>query len=173
MSLWRLPEILTIQLKRFSFRNLLWRDKIDQKVHFPVEYALLFTFRACRGELIINANHVNVCLFFPHPSWWHVTDSWIYRLTCRASQNTEPPTISMPSSITTAVSFTVITHALLVVRHRRQTIAKRMSSVNFSILDRAANSSHFFIFKFIFYFFDRQVGVAWMIVMFAILARTV
>lgn len=37
MSLWRLPEILTIQLKRFSFRNLLWRDKIDQKVHFPVE----------------------------------------------------------------------------------------------------------------------------------------
>lgn len=37
MSLWRLPEILTIQLKRFSFRNLLWRDKIDQKVHFPIE----------------------------------------------------------------------------------------------------------------------------------------
>lgn len=64
MSLWRLPEILTIQLKRFSFRNLLWRDKIDQKVHFPVEYALLFTFRACRVELIMNANHVNVC-FFP------------------------------------------------------------------------------------------------------------
>jgi len=35
MSLWRLPDILTIQLKRFSFRNLLWRDKIDKKVHFP------------------------------------------------------------------------------------------------------------------------------------------
>ncbi|KAI9557505.1 hypothetical protein GHT06_017333 [Daphnia sinensis] len=39
MSLWRLPEILTIQLKRFSFRNLLWRDKIDQKVHFPIDAA--------------------------------------------------------------------------------------------------------------------------------------
>lgn len=36
LSLWRLPEILTIQLKRFSFRSLLWRDKIDHKVHFPI-----------------------------------------------------------------------------------------------------------------------------------------
>merc|ERR550534_81336 len=35
MSLWRLPDILTIQRKRFSFRNLLWRDKIDKKVHCP------------------------------------------------------------------------------------------------------------------------------------------
>lgn len=42
MSLWRLPEILTIQLKRFSFRNLLWRDKIDQKVNFPIEYVPFF-----------------------------------------------------------------------------------------------------------------------------------
>ena len=44
MSLWRLPEILTIQLKRFSFRSLLWRDKIDHKVYFPIQYVTLVFF---------------------------------------------------------------------------------------------------------------------------------
>lgn len=36
MSLWRLPPILIVQLKRFSFKNLIWRDKIDKMVEFPV-----------------------------------------------------------------------------------------------------------------------------------------
>ncbi len=55
MSVWRLPEILTIQLKRFSFRNLMWRDKIDQKVHFPVEYVVFMS-----SASISNATHANV-----------------------------------------------------------------------------------------------------------------
>lgn len=55
MSVWRLPEILTIQLKRFSFRNLMWRDKIDQKVHFPVEYVSFMS-----SASISNAMHANV-----------------------------------------------------------------------------------------------------------------
>ncbi|KAI8511089.1 Ubiquitin carboxyl-terminal hydrolase 19 [Branchiostoma belcheri] len=36
MSLWRLPHTLIIQLKRFSFRNLIWRDKITKMVQFPL-----------------------------------------------------------------------------------------------------------------------------------------
>ncbi|XP_076812613.1 ubiquitin carboxyl-terminal hydrolase 19-like isoform X3 [Clavelina lepadiformis] len=35
MSLWQLPDILIVQLKRFSFKNHLWRDKIDMFVDFP------------------------------------------------------------------------------------------------------------------------------------------
>lgn len=36
MSVWRLPSTLIIQLKRFSFKNMLWRDKIDKMVDYPV-----------------------------------------------------------------------------------------------------------------------------------------
>lgn len=36
MSLWRLPPVLIIQLKRFSFKSLIWRDKIDKLVEYPV-----------------------------------------------------------------------------------------------------------------------------------------
>ncbi|XP_014675993.1 PREDICTED: ubiquitin carboxyl-terminal hydrolase 19-like [Priapulus caudatus] len=36
MSLWRLPTILIVQLKRFSFKNLIWRDKIDKMVVYPI-----------------------------------------------------------------------------------------------------------------------------------------
>ncbi|KAK7476332.1 hypothetical protein BaRGS_00032450, partial [Batillaria attramentaria] len=35
MSIWRLPHTLVVQLKRFSFRNFIWRDKIDKMVDFP------------------------------------------------------------------------------------------------------------------------------------------
>ena len=40
MSLWQLPDILIVQLKRFSFKNYLWRDKLDVFVDFPVKYGL-------------------------------------------------------------------------------------------------------------------------------------
>eukprot|EP00057_Strongylocentrotus_purpuratus_P014458 XP_011668932.1 PREDICTED: ubiquitin carboxyl-terminal hydrolase 19 [Strongylocentrotus purpuratus] len=36
MLLWRLPSTLIIQLKRFSFGNMLWRDKINKMVEYPV-----------------------------------------------------------------------------------------------------------------------------------------
>ncbi|XP_077982942.1 ubiquitin carboxyl-terminal hydrolase 19-like [Glandiceps talaboti] len=36
MSVWRLPMTLIIQLKRFSFKNMLWRDKIDKMVDYPI-----------------------------------------------------------------------------------------------------------------------------------------
>ncbi|XP_052833808.1 ubiquitin carboxyl-terminal hydrolase 19 [Octopus bimaculoides] len=35
MSIWRLPRMLIIQLKRFSYGHLSWRDKVDKMVHFP------------------------------------------------------------------------------------------------------------------------------------------
>uniref|UniRef100_T1J592 ubiquitinyl hydrolase 1 n=1 Tax=Strigamia maritima TaxID=126957 RepID=T1J592_STRMM len=38
MSLWRLPPILIVQLKRFSFKNLILRDKIDKTVEFPTRH---------------------------------------------------------------------------------------------------------------------------------------
>uniref|UniRef100_UPI00358F1FD1 ubiquitin carboxyl-terminal hydrolase 19 isoform X2 n=1 Tax=Myxine glutinosa TaxID=7769 RepID=UPI00358F1FD1 len=36
LLLWRLPNVLILQLKRFSFRNILWRDKINAMVDFPI-----------------------------------------------------------------------------------------------------------------------------------------
>ncbi|KAK7102274.1 ubiquitin carboxyl-terminal hydrolase 19-like [Littorina saxatilis] len=36
MSVWRLPHTLIIQLKRFSFRNVIMREKINKLVEFPV-----------------------------------------------------------------------------------------------------------------------------------------
>ncbi|XP_026503089.1 ubiquitin carboxyl-terminal hydrolase 19-like, partial [Terrapene carolina triunguis] len=36
LMLWRLPNVLIIQLKRFSFRSFIWRDKINDMVDFPV-----------------------------------------------------------------------------------------------------------------------------------------
>lgn len=58
-----------------------------------------------------------------------LTDSWIYRLTCRASRNTGLSTISMRSSITTAAFCTVTTRRLPVARQPRPTRARKMSSV--------------------------------------------
>lgn len=36
MSVWRLPHVLIIQLKRFSFKYVLCSDKIDKFVQYPV-----------------------------------------------------------------------------------------------------------------------------------------
>ena len=38
MSVWRLPHVLIIHLKRFSFHNFIWRDKIDKLVKIPLRY---------------------------------------------------------------------------------------------------------------------------------------
>lgn len=48
LILWRLPNILIIQLKRFSFRTFIWRDKINDLVDFPVRGLDLTTF--CIGQ---------------------------------------------------------------------------------------------------------------------------
>ena len=37
MSLWRLPKILIIQLKRFTYQKCIWKDKIDKDVSFPLK----------------------------------------------------------------------------------------------------------------------------------------
>ena len=36
LLLWRLPNVLIVQLKRFSFRSFIWRDNINDLVEFPV-----------------------------------------------------------------------------------------------------------------------------------------
>ncbi len=36
-DLWKLPKILIVQLKRFSYRNKHWREKIETLVQFPLE----------------------------------------------------------------------------------------------------------------------------------------
>ncbi|XP_030624378.1 ubiquitin carboxyl-terminal hydrolase 19 [Chanos chanos] len=48
LLLWRLPNVLIIQLKRFSFRNFIWRDKINDMVDFPVRNLDLSKF--CIGQ---------------------------------------------------------------------------------------------------------------------------
>ncbi|XP_027692639.1 ubiquitin carboxyl-terminal hydrolase 19 isoform X2 [Vombatus ursinus] len=46
--LWRLPNVLIIQLKRFSFRSFIWRDKINDMVEFPLRNLDLSKF--CIGQ---------------------------------------------------------------------------------------------------------------------------
>uniref|UniRef100_A0A8B9J197 ubiquitinyl hydrolase 1 n=1 Tax=Amazona collaria TaxID=241587 RepID=A0A8B9J197_9PSIT len=48
LMLWRLPNVLIIQLKRFSFRSFIWRDKINDMVDFPVRNLDLSKF--CIGR---------------------------------------------------------------------------------------------------------------------------
>ncbi|XP_043934426.1 ubiquitin carboxyl-terminal hydrolase 19 [Protopterus annectens] len=48
LMLWRLPNALIIQLKRFSFRSFIWRDKINEMVEFPVRNLDLSKF--CIGQ---------------------------------------------------------------------------------------------------------------------------
>uniref|UniRef100_A0A8C5GUF9 ubiquitinyl hydrolase 1 n=1 Tax=Gouania willdenowi TaxID=441366 RepID=A0A8C5GUF9_GOUWI len=48
LLLWRLPNILIIQLKRFSFRSFIWRDKINDMVDFPIRNLDLSDF--CIGQ---------------------------------------------------------------------------------------------------------------------------
>ncbi|XP_051516080.1 ubiquitin carboxyl-terminal hydrolase 19-like isoform X3 [Myxocyprinus asiaticus] len=48
LLLWRLPNVLIIQLKRFSFRSFIWRDKINDMVDFPVRNLNLSKF--CIGH---------------------------------------------------------------------------------------------------------------------------
>eukprot|EP00039_Didymoeca_costata_P012676 m.183615 g.183615 ORF g.183615 m.183615 type:complete len:1137 (+) comp15547_c0_seq2:255-3665(+) len=35
MSVWKAPKVLVLHLKRFSFRNILWKDKLDFMVDYP------------------------------------------------------------------------------------------------------------------------------------------
>ena len=37
MELWRLPDVLVVHLKRFEFRNVLRREKLETFVDYPVE----------------------------------------------------------------------------------------------------------------------------------------
>ncbi|XP_074054016.1 ubiquitin carboxyl-terminal hydrolase 19 isoform X1 [Macrotis lagotis] len=48
LMLWRLPNVLIIQLKRFSFRSFIWRDKINDMVEFPLRNLDLSKF--CIGQ---------------------------------------------------------------------------------------------------------------------------
>ncbi|OWK02881.1 hypothetical protein Celaphus_00010507 [Cervus elaphus hippelaphus] len=48
LLLWRLPNVLIVQLKRFSFRSFIWRDKINDLVEFPVRNLDLGKF--CIGQ---------------------------------------------------------------------------------------------------------------------------
>ncbi|EDO44502.1 predicted protein [Nematostella vectensis] len=65
MSLWRLPDTLIIHLKRFSFKNILFRDKITKLVEFPVRGLDMTPFCLDKGrlggdvyDLYAVANHV-------------------------------------------------------------------------------------------------------------------
>ncbi|PIK58825.1 putative ubiquitin carboxyl-terminal hydrolase 19 [Apostichopus japonicus] len=43
--------VLIIQLKRFSFKNFIWRDKIDKMVEFPMRGLDLSEFSQVKGQL--------------------------------------------------------------------------------------------------------------------------
>lgn len=37
LDVWQVPRILVVHLKRFSYRNRYWREKIDKFVNFPLD----------------------------------------------------------------------------------------------------------------------------------------
>ena len=82
MSVWRLPHTLVIQLKRFSFRNALWRDKIDKLVEFPIRWAvswsplaLLLCMAAFQLVLFLWLCSFSFCLCAPSP--WYNHAGWL------------------------------------------------------------------------------------------------
>ena len=50
MRVWRLPNILIIHLKRFEFRNVFRRDKLDTLVDFPLEGLNMDPYSNHRGK---------------------------------------------------------------------------------------------------------------------------
>lgn len=50
MSVWRLPHVLIIQLKRFSFKYVLCSDKIDKFVQYPIRGFNLQPYMSCEPE---------------------------------------------------------------------------------------------------------------------------
>lgn len=64
LLLWRLPNVLIIQLKRFSFRSFIWRDKINDMVDFPVRYTQMdpqiFEYTMSENQVDLNIG-LNVC----------------------------------------------------------------------------------------------------------------
>lgn len=67
LSVWRLPEILIIHLKRFSFRNILFKDKITKLVEFPLRLVNLFI--RCMRTSDIHAFLRNVLITLPAVKW--------------------------------------------------------------------------------------------------------
>ncbi|RWS25287.1 hypothetical protein B4U80_07359 [Leptotrombidium deliense] len=56
LTLWRLPQILVVQLKRFAFKNLIFRDKIDKFINFPLSGLDLSDY--CCGNSLIQEKPV-------------------------------------------------------------------------------------------------------------------
>mmetsp|Transcript_23782 Transcript_23782/g.31084 ORF Transcript_23782/g.31084 Transcript_23782/m.31084 type:complete len:1149 (-) Transcript_23782:213-3659(-) len=48
LQLWRIPDILILVLKRFEFRNVLYRDKLEAYIDFPINGLDMSSF--CLGE---------------------------------------------------------------------------------------------------------------------------
>ena len=69
MELWRLPEVLVIHLKRFSYNSYL-RDKIDTLVEFPLEYAVNALARFPNGPLTDRACPRGVACAWRAPGAW-------------------------------------------------------------------------------------------------------
>jgi ubiquitin C-terminal hydrolase len=47
LDLWKLPDILVIHLKRFSYKNRSFRDKLDTLVDYPLEGLDLSAYQLC------------------------------------------------------------------------------------------------------------------------------
>lgn len=61
-DLWRLPEILVVQLKRFNIRSGAWRDRLDTNVIFPIinldmTHRVLSSKEPCIYDLYAVSNH--------------------------------------------------------------------------------------------------------------------
>ena len=69
MSLWRLPNILIVQLKRFTYQNCIWKDKIDKDVSFLLKLVsyLRPSLVVCRLANTVSHENITVIKFYGLP----------------------------------------------------------------------------------------------------------
>ena len=62
MSVWRLPDVLVLHLKRFSQQNMVIRGKLDKFVRFPTRCVLV-----CVPHVCVNLWHAHCYILVPLP----------------------------------------------------------------------------------------------------------
>ena len=62
MSVWRLPDVLVLHLKRFSQQNMVIRGKLDKFVRFPTRCVLVCVLHVC-----VNLWHAHCYILVPLP----------------------------------------------------------------------------------------------------------
>ena len=81
LSVWKAPEILVLHLKRFSFRNVLWKDKLDFMIEYPLEGLDVSPF--------VTTGNIDGCLYDLYAVAHHHGMIWGGHYTSHAKSSTD------------------------------------------------------------------------------------